>query len=139
MEKSQFCFNLPGEGFLNCFLAAADRNTHLDFSSKLSTFPYTTFPCTKPDETRSRRTRLWLRLGSLSPCLLFPRRQHTVRVSGPDTVEQGSDTVPVGTVTKGNSIGQAWVSPCCTGHAKSLANNKLLLLYFLYNQVQKSN
>lgn len=46
-------------------------------------------------------------VAQLLPSLsLIPWHQHTVRVSAPDTLDQGSQTVPVGMVTKGNSIGQ---------------------------------
>lgn len=50
---------------------------------------------------------------------LIPWRQHIVTVSALDTAEQGSQTVPVGMVTKGNSIGQVLVSLRCIDQAKN--------------------
>lgn len=62
---------------------------------------------------------------------LIPWHQHIGRVSALDTLEQGSQTVPVGMVTKGTGIGQTLVSLRCIDQAKNLMNGKLLLLYFL--------
>jgi len=69
----------------------------------------------------------------LLPAALFPIAwyQHIVRASELNHLEQGSQSAPVGTVTKGNSIGQTQEFLLFVDQAKNLVTLKLLMPYHL--------